>query len=728
MHRFIAAVLVLSVMAGAQAGAPANDDVRLPIRKVVLYKNGVGYFEHQGAVRGTRDITIDFTTAQLNDVLKSLTVLDLGHGHVSGISYNSTAPLEQRLRALRLPIGQQPSREGFLNAIRGARVEVKSGAAAVSGRLLGVESRERKLKDDETGNVTIVSVITDEGEMRSFELGPATSLHLLDRSLRDDVSRYLELLGTSRKDDERQMTIAAAGTGERQLLVSYISEVPVWKSTYRLVLPERAGEKTLLQGWAVVDNTIGEDWENVQLSLVAGAPQSFVQQISQPYYTRRPAVPLPSSAMLEPQTHEATMTNIDEKLLPADSAAPPPTVPAAGALQTMNADVTTFATVQPGVARSPGAAKYYKWQERTNDMDGTLKKFEDSFRASAAAQDVGDLFEYKLTAPITIRKNQSALVPILQSSIDAEPVTLWNSGAGHALRAVWITNSSGLTLDSGSFNVIDSGSFAGEGLVDAVKPGEKRLISYALDLGLRVESKNHSDHENTTRVRLAKGILTETLEARERQVYTVRNEDSSARTVIIEHPARAGWKLAACGLLDAKGAMLNEIKPEETTANLYRFRVTVQPHQSALLAVNESQPQSRTYRLASLGSDDIRLLVQQKSLDPQLEQALRSLLVQKNEVAALDQQIKQQEEQVSSIGRDQQRLRENLKALKGSPEEKQLVLRYTRELNEQEDRVEALRRNVTSLEQQRMEAQRKLDRSLETLAFESAPAGVSGAE
>src|SRR6202040_2677238 len=107
--------------------------------------------------------------------------------------------------------------------------------------------------------------------------------------------------------DVRRMTISTTGNGERNLYLSYISEVPIWKTTYRIVLPTKTEKKPLLQGWAIVDNTIGEDWNDVELSLVAGAPHSFIQQLSQLYYGRRPAVPLPESVQLTPQTHAATL-------------------------------------------------------------------------------------------------------------------------------------------------------------------------------------------------------------------------------------------------------------------------------------------------------------------------------------------------------------------------------------------------------------------------------------
>jgi hypothetical protein len=275
------------------------------VTRVILYKNGVGYFEHAGHVRGSQDVNVDFTTAQLNDVLKSLTVLDLGKGRITGVSYNSAAPLERRLGSLHLPVGENPSTAQFLDALRGARMEVRNGSESASGRLLSIEDRDVAGKGDQKITLTQISVVSDGGEVRIFDLTPSTRVRVAEKEVNEEVGKYLGLVASTRDQDVRRMTISTAGDGERNLLVSYISEVPVWKSTYRIVIPSEG--KPLLQGWAIVDNTVGEDWKDVELSLVAGAPQSFVQELSQPYYTRRPVVALPENAMLTPQTHEATM-------------------------------------------------------------------------------------------------------------------------------------------------------------------------------------------------------------------------------------------------------------------------------------------------------------------------------------------------------------------------------------------------------------------------------------
>ena len=476
----------------AAAQSATNDNsTRLPVKRVVLYKNGIGYFEHSALVRGSQELAIDFTTAQLNDVLKSLTVLDHGEGRISNVRYNSIAPLDERLKALRLPFGETVTRSDFLSALRGARVEVRSKGETTTGRLLSVEQEDRTSDSGVTNHINLFSIVTGSGEMRNFELGPAVSVRLAEHDLNEEVGRYLNLVGSSRARDLRRMTISAGGTGERNIFVSYISEVPVWKSTYRIILSNKPNEKPLLQGWAIVDNTIGEDWKDVQLSLIAGAPQSFIQDISQPLYARRPVVALPQSAMLNPQTHEATINEEEKPEVAQDGAGGGSRFEfrsgAGGKTYTLGGPNALLMVPKRGLIldeqvgmaskadrSGDGGDKLLSQDVRGFERLGAYSKLE----PSAESKDLGDYFEYNLKQAITIGKNQSALVPILQSRVEAEKVTLWTANASHApLRALWIKNASGQTLDSGTFNIIEGDTFAGEGLIATVHPDERRLLS-----------------------------------------------------------------------------------------------------------------------------------------------------------------------------------------------------------------------------------------------------------
>jgi len=708
--RWFLLVLILVVGGAAPGSAQQSssnsdaDSARLPVKRVVLYKNGVGYFEHSARVHGNQELGIDFTTGQLNDVLKSLTVVDLGNGKISDIRYNSIAPLDERLRALRLPFGEQITRAEFLSALRGSRVEVSAKGESATGRVLSVEQEDRTNDSGTTYHVTDFSIVTDAGEMKNFELGAGVSVRLADHELNDEVGRYLNLVGSSRARDLRRMTVSATGSGDRDIFVSYISEVPVWKSTYRIILPEKPGEKPLLQGWAIVDNTIGEDWKDVQLSLIAGAPQSFIQNISQPLYARRPEVALPESAMLTPQTHEGTMKD-EEKVTTGVVGGVPGGVAGGiggGAFQ-FRAPGATTDQVQvesengPPPQAAPSAGKQFDRLEQFAKLQNARVAQLQTAQLAQAAE-LGDYFEYNLKQLITIGKNQSALVPILQSRIDAEKVTLWTANAGQpALRALWVKNASGLTLDSGTFNIIDGGTFAGEGLIETVHPNERRLLSYAADTGIRVTSQSESRDLPVSRVQILKGVMFLSREHRDKVKYTIRNADTTARQVVIEHPVRAGWKL-----LDAD-------KPEETSASHYRFRVAVDPDKTHELTVEEVHQDVSRSMLTDITEHQVEVLATENVMTPELQAAFRRVLDQKSQINKLQAETGTRQMELNAINTDQARIRENMKALRGSIEEKALVSRYTHQLNSQEDRLTLLHKEITELEQKQNAERQKLE-------------------
>lgn len=817
MKQFTAGVCVLALIAGPVAAqenpktqtkvadaretsaASSAESTRLPVRRVVLYKNGVGYFEHLGRVRGSQDVHVDFTSAQLNDVLKSLTVLDLSGGRITGVDYNSEAPLARRLATLRLALGEKPTVAEFLGALRGARVEIRSGTGApIAGKLLSVE---RKTRMGTAGSVEMeqVSVIGDSGEVRNVDLNTSTSVRIVDKDLNTEVGKYLGLVASAREQDVRRMTISTTGNGERNLYVSYISEVPIWKTTYRIVLPSKEGKKPLLQGWAIVDNTVGEDWNDVELSLVAGAPHSFIQQLSEPYYGRRPVVALPESVQLSPQTHAATLLGGNGELSGAvtdssgaavananvivkdqagsivaqattDSngqysvASLPPgdyiaefssrgfkrnviqglsiapgvnglnsnlqvgtateTVmvqAAANSLQTSSAEISssygklavanrTRVSTGAGAGSGGGSLSYAAPAPPPPMSANAIEEARAMGSAAANGQGLGDLFEYKLKDRVTLKKNQSALVPIAQTEIEAEKVSLWTgtSGAGRPLRAIWMKNTSALTLDGGSFNVLESEVFAGEGLTDPIKPGEKRLLSYATDLGLLVEAKQSGSPQHVTKVKILKGTLTQVSEEQQRTTYTVRNQDAAPRVLVIEHPARIGWAF-----------LKNSKQPEEQAPGTNRFRMEIAPNSTAMLPVEEVHPLYTTFQISSLTDDQILYFSKQGSITPEMTEALKKISAQKAVVAKLEQEMEDRQKDIDRIVDDQGRLRENMKALRGSAEEKALLQRYTKQLDDQETQLANLRKKIQDTEAQRDAENEKLNTMIDGLNLEA---------
>jgi len=678
----------------------------LPVRKVVLYKNGVGYFEHTGRVWGNQDLRIEFTTAQLNDVLKSLTLVDLNGGRINAVHYNSVAPLDVQLRGLQIPLGEDVTSAALLIALRGTRVEVHSGASNVVGKIFSVETVEKAGSKENPIQVTQLAIVTDAGEMRLFELGPAVTVRAADPEIHKDIDRYLSLMGATRSKDLRRMTIGASGSGEREVMVSYISEVPVWKSTYRIVLP-RAPAKAFLQGWAIVDNTVGEDWSDVKLSLVSGTPQSFIQNISQPYYTRRPVIALPESVMLTPQAHEASM---QMGRLTTPYAVRGIAGGVAGGVAG-GSEGGVLGGVIGGAGRGPSPelpAEPEEPEESTEVSDLLSKEV-----AAAEGAAVGDLFEYNLKEKITVLKNQSALVPIVQAPIEAEKVTLVTSdedGGPQAtpLRALWLKNSSGLTLDGGTFNVLEQDSFAGEGIMELLHPGERRLLSFAADKAVRVAKRDVTGSKAVTRTTILKGVMAVHREEWDTTTYLIHNADVTSRQMILEYPIRSGWKLA------------EEMKPEETSATRYRFRVEVAPGKTEKFAIKESRGEVSRIHISTLTDNQVEAFVLEGAITPAVEAELQKVIAKKFELAGVDQEIKGRQQETESIEKGQTRLRENMKALKGSPEEKALLLRYAKELDGQEDRLASLQKEIGEQKTKREGLQAQFDGLVQGITIEQA--------
>jgi hypothetical protein len=697
---------------GSEA-TPSSRNAELPVRRVVLYKNGVGYFEHAGRVTGNQAVTIDFTSSQLDDALQSLTALDLGGGRITGVGYNSTTPLDQQLKNIPLGLDDNPSTEEVYGALRGAHVEVSgAGAATVSGRVVNYETRSQKTAAGDTVERPYLTIVSDAGAVRTFELTGTTSVRIIDGGLRRDLDEYLGLLASTQSQQVRHLTLQAQGTGARDIKVSYISEVPVWKSTYRIVFPDSGQSATpapgpetaILQGWAVVDNTVGSDWSNVQLSLVAGAPQSFIEPLSQPIYTQRPEVPVPEAANIAPVTHEGAVAGPP----PPASASETVTVNAAPQMATHQAmqGLIQMRKTFPGTGGGYGGGTFHAGAGGA--MGGVLGALgagplvQDE-TASANSAKFDDYFEYTLAQPVTIHKNESALVPVLQTNVQADRVTLYNAANPVPLRALWLTNSGNLTLDRGSFSIFENNEFAGEGLMDPIHAGEKRLLSYAVDQAVHVSTEGHLYSTHLRHITVHDGYLTERNEEVREVTYVVHNAAADARNVIVEHPAQDGWKLTS------------ETKPVETSASLYRFSVATQPGETVRLHVGEAHTGALRYQLTSVQDDQLQIILNGSGNRAAVEKALAPVLAARAKVHDLDSQIAAKQKDSDRLAEDQKRLHDNLAGLKDSAEERALARRYAGEMNIDEDQLQSLKKDQADLEQQRKTAQQALDEAIRQL-------------
>ncbi len=646
----------------------------IPLTRAILFKNGIGFFEHEGTVTGPQTVRIPITATHLDDVLKSLTVLDMNGGQIGSISYGSSAPLEKQLEELGTGDLRGMKLASILGKLTGTSLEADAPGGKVSGRLLNAEVRKESGQDGAVSEVIELALYTEQGDLRTVILQSLTGLRFASDSTRQDLSRYLDVVDSARNDTERILEIKTLGSGERTVKLSYTVEAPIWKASYRLIMDE--SRPAFLQGWAIVDNTTSSDWNNVDLSLVSSSPVSFIQRLSQPVYARRPEVPVSVGPQVAPELHGSSMD--DEGF-------------AGGA-----------ALAEMGLARKQKAVRMESSLAMAAPMAAPGAPLADSIQdsniVSAQAFKVGNQFEYRLAEPVTIRRNQSALIPILQSEIEAEKVALYTSGRGESSprSAVWVKNSTEFALDGGPFSINDSGLFAGEGLFDTVYQGERRLLSYALDQAVSIEEDVDSSRRVLHGLSGERGVLVVSHKLEETRVYRIKNNDDSNRDLLIEHPLRNGWILKSPSSF------------EEKSSDFYRFKVKAAGQASIRFAVSEERILSRRVSLDAITENEVKLWITGADPGDAIGTKLAPLMSVVRDIDAFRKRISSLESEKDGIYRSQDRVRQNLSSLGASPSEAGLRQRYVSQLEEQENRLDALEGNLKQEHEGLEQLRRKL--------------------
>jgi hypothetical protein len=654
----------------------------LPVREVVLYKHGVGFFERAGELKAGETARLDFKAEDMNDVLKSLVIAEPGGGKIGGVRYDASEPLEKRLQDFPFAVGSQTPLAAVLDQMKGARLEMRVGLETVAGTIVSARIVKPGEKDSER---EVVVLLTNAGDIRSFDLGSASSVKLSDPKLQGQLKDYLAVVSGARSKDRRSVFIDSTGTGTRQLVASYMTPAPVWKSSYRLIFGTET--QPMLEGWAIVDNTSGEDWENVKLSVVSGRPISFITQLYEPRYVQRPTAELAENRVVAPQVFQGSMGAVTGAL----AAAPPPAPQAARQLKVQQGQ-------QGGIGGFVGG--------RDALLEGADARSEFSSVANTAqGQDAGELFEYSFSNPITVKKSESAMLPFLQQRLNTRKLLIYSDNMNlHPMNAAEITNTTGKTLDGGPITVYEAGVYAGEALVETLKAADKRLIAYGVDLGTRISTAWDSSRDVVREIHLRRGTLTMRSAVQETKTYTIKNVDAQPKTLVIEHPERPGYKL------------LNQ-KPSEQTANAYRFEVKMAASGTETFAVQEERVYDQTIAVSTATPDVMTTWLQNKALTDAGRAQLQQIGQKKGEIAENDGALQQVATDQQNLTQDQDRLRRNLQSLNSVAGQQDQVQQYSRQLAASETRLASLRDSESQLRRKKTTLQSELNSLIEKADF-----------
>jgi len=652
--------------AAATAAAPgvqpnAASAVDVPVTRIVLFSSGVGYFEHNGSVTGNATADLRFETAQINDVLKSLVVYDRGGGHVTTITYPANDPVNRTLRSFEVNLSGDPPMADILKQIRGASVSITVADDAVKGLILGVEQKQRTVgKGDQEKVVTawFVNVITDSG-IRSVGLDDVRKLEILDEKIKKEMNQALAALVQARDQSKKTVTVHFDGAGKRDVGMGYLVETPVWKTSYRLMMPDPKSANTAeLQAWAIVENQTDNDWQDVSLSLVGGRPISYIELLYQPLYISRPVVSPTVVGSLMPQTYDNGLTAAN---LGVQVQAPRANLSnsisggfgggGGGNFGNNNGNAGMFSNsggnfAGNGVAvLNPGDA-----------AASAMSDFTQGVAAIAEATKIGEMFHYTVDK-VSLPRQQSSMIPIVAEGVKFDRLSIYSPtvSSKYAMRGVRMYNGTGKYLLGGPVTVMDTvkegHSYAGDAKIEDIPPGQSRLLSYAIDQEALIQVARDSGDEMLLTGSITKGVLWLKYRSQVTREYTLQNKGDADKTIILEHPLTDAYTLK------------EPEKPVEKTDKVYRFEVKLAAKETKTLKVVLERTRDEKMSLVNVQNDPLIFYAQQGSIPAKVKEVLQAVSAKRAAVADLELKINRANTDRTQILQEQANIRENIKVL-----------------------------------------------------------------
>jgi hypothetical protein len=682
---------------------------QLPIGQVVLFSSGVGYFQREGNIEGTQRIDLTFPTSDINDLIKSMTLRDLDGGQITAVSYDSNVPVERTLQSFAVNLTGNPSFGAILSQARGEKVEVTlqqtnaTQPGTLTGSIIGIEKQKVSVGKDSVAEVECLNLWCADG-MRSLKLSEVQRVRFLNAIMESEFRKALETLALGHDAQKKAVSIHFAGQGKRNVKVGYVIENPVWKTSYRLVLPGLTAKKEdekkddkkspFLQGWAVVENQTDEDWNGVRMALISGRPISFQMNLYDALFIKRPVVEPELFASLRPVAYSGGLGIPTNGAMAAD-----PQKPGAGfgrgfagkdkkagakADRDMDeADGVLYST-QFGLQAQPGQQQR-EFAKRVHESLGEHLDLGKSVASAATASKLGDYFQYAIDHAVNLPRQKSALLPIVGKDVEGERVSIFNERTHpkFPLLGLVFKNTTGMHLTQGPITVYEGSTYAGDARILDLQKDDRRLLSYAIDLGTEVQAVPHTDNGRITSIKAVKGIIYTTTKVKDSKTYTIANRNDTDRVVLVEHANRTDFRLTS------------KDKPWETAADVHRFKVTAPASKTTEYVVSEEKDFGSTVAITNADDNNIRIFINEKVTSEPVKKALEQAVTLRGKMAATQRELLQQERQLNVITQDQDRLRKNIKEM---PPEAAAYKRYLKKFDDQETEIERLQKLIKELQ------------------------------
>ena len=670
----------------------------LPVKRMVLYKHGVGYVERKGKVgKGKvgkeKELKLSFKKDMMNDLLKSLCVFSTGKGKVSDISYETPEDITKILEEKAIRVPEREAMIGLFRQLKGYAVAIETNTETIKGKVLGTQETRAAGSNQlnirlEKGEEKNTVVIKDEDDcIRNIDIEKIIKYRILDPEAAEDLKFFLDTVTSERKKNMKAVTVFLDGK-EMDLNISYIMQMPSWRVSYRLAHDK---DKTFLQGWGIIDNVLDEDLADVTISLVAGKPISFIYDLYTPPEVYRPVIREESRGVGAPVELEAEM----EPLAAAEFAAG-----VGGAMTAMDGlyDMEYKKDAALSRGRKAKAAPMRASMAQAPPPAPLSQSIQDSTRVQTKAVEMGEFFRYDIENPVTIKRGQSAMVPIIQANIECVKEHVYNGQKmpHNPLVTMRIRNDTGLVLERGPIVVLDESTYVGEAILPYTVPKAENHIPYSVDMGVIV-TEEYKTKNKFKKISIKDDYLWR--EEYETMItkYTVENKNKDDIKLVLEHPKDPAYKL------------IDTPKPAEDTENFYRWKSSVKGKKQTKFKVKEGRTISYTENIRTMSPSAAEWYFKSKHIDKPTFEFIKMIIDLRAQIDKLERRSDELENERDVIFEEQERIRQNLESLSTQGTEEKLRNRYVGEFEKQENRIFAIKKEKQENEKKIKEIEKELD-------------------
>jgi len=712
------ALLALPLLAQNPAAVPVAEKptAKLPITRVTLFNAGIGYFQREGMIDGDTRVDLKVNEEDVNDLILTLLAND-PTGKSLAVTYDNKAPAEITLKAFSIDLTENPGLGNLLHQVRGEKVDITDqNGSQLAGQIVSVETPSAIAVAAATPAappIENVSILTEDG-LQSLPLSRIKKVKFAKAELQAEFRKALEALAAARGASTKSVGVTFNGQGQRKVSVGYIADAPLWKPTYRLILDNG---KPTIQGFAAIENTTDEDWENVKVKLVSGRPVTFKMDLYDPLFVPRPVVEPELYASLRPPMYQGVVAGnlgggvgmmgqfgggfqggggfAGGNTLQQNLAGNGANVQSAANLGVGGGFAgMTVGTIynygygsitRPSVRALMGQRlNYESLRDRASMPTGSANTSTLPLAAASSIGNLGESFEFDVAQPVSLARFKSALVPVIRETLESKQVSIFNPQIlpGYPMKGIYLKNASKVYFPQGPVTIYEGDTVAGQARLPDMNPGESRLLSFAVDLDVRVAIQETEGVRTPVSLKLKDGVLIRVTAVKETTTYEAFNKSSAPKTVWITQAIKEKWKLVA------------PAKPAEQTTNLYRFEVIVPPQIKISLDVVEETEQTENTPLANLSNIQLEDLEKKPAANAVVKAAIAKLRTAYATKAAVTESIHEEQQSLKEIGEEQKRIRENLAV---TPKESDAYKRYIKKFDDQETEIEKRRAKLKDL-------------------------------